>query len=75
MAQQEPDRSGRVVALVNRVVFASEFGEKWTEGGRRGWRVTVFFAEIEVEPDPSVIVRSLGLRYAGLVEPALETDL
>jgi len=44
-----------VVALVNRMIFVGQFGQKWAKGsGCCGW-VTKLFAEIQVEPDPFVI--------------------
>ena len=61
-----------MVALVNRMTFVGQFGQKWAKGsGCRGW-VTKLFAEIQVEPDLFVIRRSKGLGDVRAVEPALE---
>jgi hypothetical protein len=73
MAQEQPDGHGRVVSLVDGVVFGRQFSEEGAKSGWGGWRVCEFLAEVEVEPDPLVVVGPLGLGNAGSVEPTLET--
>jgi hypothetical protein len=73
-ADEEPDGNGGVMALVNGAAFGSELGEKGTERCGRGRRIAEFMAEIEIEPGPFLVVRTLGMRDPGLVEPALETS-
>jgi hypothetical protein len=73
-ADEEPDGRRGMMALVNGVAFGGQLGEKGAERGGGGWWIVEFLAEIEIEPDPFVVFRTLGLWHPGLVEPPLETS-
>ena len=72
-ANEEPDGFAGVMALVSRVAFGGELREKGTERCRGSWRKVEFLAEIEIEPDRFVVIRTLGVWHPGLFEPPLET--
>jgi hypothetical protein len=62
-----------MMALVYGVTFGGKFCKKWTKG-RWGscWKL-VFLTEIEIEPNPCVIIRALRLWHPYSGELQLET--
>jgi hypothetical protein len=63
------------MALVNRVVFVGEFSEKGSQCGGGCSGVGEFLAEMEVEPDPFIVIGPELLRHSGLFKPSVETGL
>lgn len=72
-ADEQPDGCGGVMALVNGMASGGEFGEEGTKRSWRRCRIAGCLSESEIELNPLMIVRTLGLRHPGLIEPALET--
>jgi len=73
-ADEQPDGRGGVMALFDGVALGGEFGQKRAEDCWRGRCIVVFLAEIEIEPDPFVVARTVGLGHPGSVESSLETS-
>ena len=62
-----------MVTLLDGVAFSREFDQK---GAQRRWsrcREAVFPTEVDIKPDPFMVILMEGLRHMLLVQVALET--
>jgi len=62
------------MALLDRVAFSREFGQKRTQRRWCGWREIVLLTEVDIKPGPFVVVQVEGFGHMSLVQAPFETS-